>query len=372
MTVSHSSAARAPSRRRAVWAVAALALGAGSVAFTPSVRTSFVPGLTYEFLMSTSESDESFASAGKTLTKSLGKVQMAGDKARIDFAEVKGPSPVMGKDGYVLVHEGGNVMYMVDTKEKQYMKMDVKALGSMFSSLTSMTGGLMKIDVKDASMSVKKLGAGETMLGYATEKWEMNQAYTMSIKTFGFGSTSRTESTTTVWMAPQLKASELMNPFLDMGRNMASMFDGNAEWKKVVTGPMNELPQVASLKMRSTTKTSAEKGKAQYSVSEMQVTNWKKGDVSAAALELPSGYTAIEMPNIAALSDSMKAAGLDTLDMKAAMKQAGYKDEDIAAAVKQAAIDGAKDQAKDEARQAGRDAVKAGVRGLLRRRPPTM
>jgi hypothetical protein len=194
----------------------------------------------------------------------------------------------------------------------------------------------------------------------------------MSIKTFGFGSTSRNESTTTLWMAPQLKASELMNPFLDMGRNMASMFEGNAEWQKVVTGPTNELPQVASLKMRSTSKTTADKGKAQYSVSEMQVTNWNKGDVPAAALELPSGYKAVEMPNIAALSDSMKAAGVDTLDMKAAMKQAGYTDEDIAAAIKQAAVDGAKDQAKAEARKAGADAVKAGVRGLLRRRPPSM
>lgn len=371
MAFFHTSAPAAP-RRRAAWVAAVLAMGVGSAAFTSSVRTSVVPGLTYEFLISTSESDESFATAGKTLTKSIGKVQMAGDKARIDFSEVKGPSPVMGKEGYMLVHENGNVMYMVDTKEKQYMKMDVKALGSMFSSLSSMTGGLMKIEVKDASMSVKKLGAGETILGYATEKWEIAQAYTMTMKTFGFGSTSRSESTTTLWLAPQMKTADLMNPMLDMSRNMASMFEGNAEWQKVVSGPMDELPKVASLKMRSTTKTTADKGKAQYSVSEMQVTNWNKGDVPAAALELPSGYKAVEMPNIAALSDSMKAAGIDTLDMKAAMKQAGYKDEDIAAAIKQAAVDGAKDQAKAEARQAGADAVKAGVRGLLRRRPPSM
>lgn len=361
-----------PRARRAIWAVASLAIGASTVAFTPAIRSALVPGLTYQFNMTTSESDESFAAAGKTLMKSVGTVRIAGDKARIDFSEVEGPSPMMSKGGYMLVHEGGNVMYMVDTKEKQYMKIDAKAIGSMFSSLSSMSGGLMKIDVKDASMSVKKVGAGETIVGYATEQWQIAQAYTMTVKTFGFGSTTRTESNTSLWMAPQLKNSELMNPMIDMGRNMASMFDGNAEWDKVVSGPVKELPQVAVLKMRSTSKTTADKGKPQFSISDMEVTKWSKGDVAAADLELPKDFKPIEMPNMAALSDSMKAAGMDTVDMKAAMKQAGFKDEDIAEALKQAALDGAKDQAKQEAKDAGKNAVKAGVRGLLRRRPPVI
>lgn len=362
---------RVSAGRKVGWSLATLALAATTVAFSPPIRALLVPGTTYEFTMSTSESDESFAAAGKTMTKALGKVQIAGDKARIEFAEVKGPSPMMGKEGYMLMHDGGKLLYLVSPKEKQYMKMDTKGLGSMFSSLSSMTGGLMKIDVKDASMSVKKIGAGETMLGYATEQWQIEQAYTMSISTFGFGTTTRNESQTTLWMAPSLKASELMNPFLDMSRNLASMFEGDDDWNKVVSGPANELPNAAALKMRSTAKTIADKGKTEYSISTMEVTNWTKGDVPAAQLELPSGYKAIEMPNMAALSDSLKAAGLDTLDLRAKMKEAGFEDEDIAAALKQAAVDGAKDQAKIEAREAGKNAVKKGIGGLLRRRPPT-
>lgn len=356
-------------RRRIAWVAGAFALAAGTTAFTPAVRALLVPGMTYSFKMSTAESDESYSAAGKVLTQSVGKVQVAGDKARIDFAEVKGPSPAMGKDGYILMHDGGATMYMVDTKEKQYMKIDAKALGGMFSSITSMTGGLMKMEVKNPSMSVRKLGAGESIIGYATEKWELKQAYTMTIKTFGFGSTTTNESTTTLWMAPELKASELMNPFMDMARSIGGMFEGNKEWDEVVNGPTRELPQTAALKMNSQQKTTDEKGKAQYSLSTMEVTEWRKGDVSSAALELPAGFKAIDMPNMAAISDSMKAAGLDTVDFKAAMKQAGYKDEDIAEALKEAARQGAMDQAKDEARNAGRDAVKKGIGGLLRRRP---
>jgi hypothetical protein len=370
MTLPASSLPR--TSRRAAWAVSALLLGAGTAAFTPPVRSLLVPGTTYTFSISTSESDESFSAAGKTLTRQVGKAQIAGDKARIDFAEVKGasPSPMMGKDGYVLLHEGGKVMYMVDPKKKEYLKMDVKELGSMFSSISNMAGGMMKIDVKDVSSSVRKVGAGETILGYPTEMWEIKQAYTMSVKAFGFGSTTKNEGTTTIWSAPSLRPDELMNPFLDMGRNIASMFEGNAEWEKMMAGPSNELPKAAALKMVGHQKSTSDKGKTQYSITNMEVTDWTKGDVPAANLELPKGYRMVELPNMAALSDSMKASGLDTLDLKASMKNAGYSDEDIAEAIKQAAVDGAKDQAKIEAREAGKNAVKAGIGGLLKRKKP--
>ncbi|HMS03729.1 MAG TPA: hypothetical protein PKE51_12170 [Gemmatimonadaceae bacterium] len=359
-----------PVARRALLATGAFALAAGTAAFTPAVRAALVPGTTYTFRMTTAESDASFAAARKVLTQSVGKVQIAGDKARIDFAEVKGPSPTMGKEGYILLHDGGSTMFMVSPKEKQYIRMDAKQLGSMFSSLQSMTGGLMKIEVKDPSFSARKIGAGETILGYATEKWEIQQKYTMSIKTFGFGSTTTDETTSTIWFAPALKPSELMNPFLDMARNFGAMFEGNAEWQKLMEGPARELPQVAALKMEARSTSTSDKGQTNYSMSTMEVTEWSKGDVDASQLEVPSGFTMVEMPNIAALSDSLKAAGMDTVDFKAAMKQAGYKDEDIAEALKEAAKQGAMDQAKEEARNAGREAVKSGIRGLLRRRPP--
>lgn len=356
-------------RRRVLWTTAALALGAATVAFAPAMRSALVPGLTYTFAVSTSESDAGFAEAGKTISRSVGKVQVAGDRARIDFTETKGPSPtpMLNKDGYMLMHDGGKVMYMVNTKDKEYLKMEPAALGSMFSSISSMAGGMMKIEVKDASLNVNKLGAGEAVLGHATEKYELQQRYTMSIKTFGFGSTTTNESTTTLWVAPSLKTQDLMNPFLDMARNIGSMFEGNEEWEKMISGPSKELPMAAALKMHAQQISTNEKGKAQYSLSTMEVTSWTPGDVQSAELDLPKGYKMTEMPDIAALSDSMKAAGLDTLDLKASMKNAGYSDEDIAEALKQAAIEGATEQAKLEAREAGKNAVKKGIGGLLRR-----
>ncbi len=357
-------------RRRVAWATAALVLGAGTMAFTPPIRAVFAPGTTYTFAMTTAESDASFAQAGKTLTRSVGKVQVAGDRARIDFTEMKGPSPMMGNNGYILMHDGGKVMYMVDTKKKEYLKMEPEALGSMMSSMSNMAGGMMKIDVKDASLSINKLGAGEALLGNATEKYEILQKYTMTIKTFGFGTTTTNDSKTTIWVAPGISTSELMNPFLDMARNFGSMFSGNEEWEKMVTEPAKQMPKAAALKMESQATNTNEKGKAQYSLSTMEVTNWTKGDVPAKELELPSGYKMVELPNMAALADSMKASGIDTLDLKASMKNAGYSDEDIAQAIKQAAVEGATQQAKEEARNAGRDAVKAGIGGLFRRKKP--
>jgi hypothetical protein len=352
-----------------MWGGAALALVVGTSAFAPPVRHVLVPGLTYTFTMSTAESDDSFAAAGKVLSQSLGTVQIAGDKARIDFREVRGASPTMGKDGYLIMHDGGATTYMVDTKDKQYMKIDSRALGGMFSSLSSMTGGLMKIEVTNPTFSVRKLGAGETIAGHATERWEMQQSYTMSVRTFGFGTSTTEASTSTLWMAPGLTAGELMNPFLDMARNMSSLFEGNAEWEALVSGPNRQLPELAVLRMQSQSKSTPAKGKPTYAVSNMDVTSWITGDVPAAVFEIPSGYKAIEMPNIAAMTDSMKAAGVDPAELEEAMKKAGYKDEDIAQALKEAVKQGAMDEAKSEARRAGQDAVRGAVRGILRRPP---
>jgi len=356
--------------RRVSWAAGVLALAVATTALTPAARALLVPGQSYTFTMTSAESNEGFSAAGKVLTSYVGKVQMAGDRARIDFSEVKGASPAMGKDGYLLVHDGGATMYMVDTKEKQYMKIDAKALGGMMSSVSAMTGGFMKIEVTKPSMSVRKLGAGEPIAGYATEKWEVAQAYTMSMKTFGFGSTTTEENTATLWLAPQLKATELMNPFMDMARNVGAMFEGNTEWEQVVTGPSRELPEAAVLKMESRSKSTADKGKPQYATNTMEVTNWTRGDVNASALEVPAGFKAIELPNVAAMTDSMRAAGVDPSELEEAMRKAGYTDEDIIEALKEAAKQGALDEAKLEARRVGADAVRGAVRGLLRRRPP--
>ncbi len=361
-----------PNRTRRVAATAAvLGLGAITVAFTAPRLAEFVPGMSYTFTTTTSESDESFAAAGKTVSKMVGKVEIGGDKARIEFAENKGGAgaPGLSKDGYIIMHDGGATMFMVDPKEKQYIKMDAKKMGSAFSQMSSMMGGMMSIDVKDPKLSVRKLGAGESILGYATEKWQVDQSYTMTIKSFGFSSTTTDESRMTMWFAPQLKSQELMNPFFDMARNLGAMFAGNKEWEQVAMGPSKELPQAAALKMEGTSKTTNDKGKSSYSITSMEMTDLNRGDIPAARFELPSGYKMVEMPDIAALSDSLKAAGVDPDEMKEAMKKAGFGDEDIASMIKQSAADGAKDQAKVEAREAGKDAVKAGFGRLLRRKP---
>ena len=124
------------SRPRLRWAAGALLLGAATVAFTPA-RALFTPGITYTFSMSTAESDESFAAAGKTLARQVGKVQVAGDRARIEFAEVKGgtPAPMMSKDGYMLVHDRRQrALHGEPGRRSSTCTVEPKALGSMISS----------------------------------------------------------------------------------------------------------------------------------------------------------------------------------------------------------------------------------------------
>jgi hypothetical protein len=301
-------------RRVLPW-LGSAALLAGTTAFVVPPRLDVAPGIIYTFRTSTAESDESFSAARKVSTQATGKVQISGDKARIDFSDLKGPSPAMGsKDGYVLMTDGGATMYMVDPKEKQYMKVDAKALGSMMSSLASMTGGIMKIEFKDPTVSVSKLGAGESMLGYDTEKWEIAQSYTMSMRVMGMGRTNRVESKTTLWMAPKLAPKEMMNPFIDMASNMGAMFEGFSNFEEVIAAPMRQLPTYGTLKSVSQTKTTqGDRGRPQYELSTMEVTEWTTGDVPAAVFELPSNYKLIEMPKMDEAEGNSGGGGLGGL-----------------------------------------------------------
>jgi hypothetical protein len=301
-------------RRGASW-LGAAAFVAGTTAFVTPPRLATVPGTIYTFRTTTAESDESFSAARKVVTQSTGKVQIAGDKARIDFSDLKGPSPAMGsKEGYILLHDGGNTMYMVDPKEKQYMKVDAKALGSMMSSLASMTGGIMKIEFKDPSVTVNKLGAGEAILGYDTEKWEILQNYTMSMRVMGMGRTNRVESRTMLWMAPKLAPKDMMNPFTDMARNMSGMFEGFSNFEEVIAAPMRQLPTYGTLKSVSQSKTTqGDRGRPQYELSTMEVTEWTTADVPAAVFELPSNFKLIEMPKMDEAEGNSGGGGLGGL-----------------------------------------------------------
>ena len=372
---------RTSPRRRGAAPLLTLAAAAGVAAvaaLTPLGTPAEIPeraeGITYQFVVSTDDSDDGFETTGKTLQRTVGRAMVAGTNARIEFAETKGPTaPGMGEDGYMIVRDAGATLVMVNPEKKEYMELEAGALGSMMSAFMG-PQGMFKMEVKDPSVSVRRLGAGEPLLGFSTEKWEISQKYTMTVKVMGFGSTTTNDATTTIWFAEDLKAESLMNPWVDATRNLTAMFQGNAEWEEVMMGPSRELPKAASLKTVSRSSITDDKGKTSYHLTTMEVTDWTKGDIPAAMFEVPSDYAKIEMPDLAEASEAMKASGMDTLDLKAAMKNAGYSDQDIAELMKSSAMEGlrqgVKEQTKEEARNATKDAIKRGIGGMFRKKKP--
>ncbi|MCC7054149.1 MAG: hypothetical protein IT355_12865 [Gemmatimonadaceae bacterium] len=122
-------------------------------------------------------------------------VRVLDGKARIDFS--RGAANGLSTGGWMLVESDGARMSMVDPVAKKVMTMDgllgKEGMGGM--------GGMMQMTVKDTSSQVEDLGAGETVLGFATRKYRVTTRYTIEMSMMGRALPMRTEQSSVVHLS---------------------------------------------------------------------------------------------------------------------------------------------------------------------------
>ena len=135
---------------------------------------------------------------GAEMQNSTVKAWVAGDKAKVVFAESENP---MAKSGmYMITTDGGKTVYMVNPKDKQYFAWDV-------NSLAGMAGGMMKMmNIKITDPKVVKVGeeAGDTIAGLPTVHYTYNISYAQSMKFMMMKKNSKITKVQEVWAAPKL------------------------------------------------------------------------------------------------------------------------------------------------------------------------
>jgi hypothetical protein len=336
---------RSRARRRVAAAVAvpALLLFPGRSALTPAA-----PGITYTFKSSTILTE----SNGKTkeIGGMVGRGQVAGTDARFDIVSSKtsGQGEAFGKGAYFLFTEGGQTMTVVKPQEKQYFEMD---LAGMLRMVTAM-GPIMKMEVSDVNIDAQPAGAGETIEGYATQKYRLVQNYTMKLSILGMKQTSKVVDTTIYWFAPQLKL--VANPFTRVS-GISSMFN-SPDFDRKMKAAMAKLAQGAPLRMLSRSVSDDGKGKTQVNTTTVEITEVKRGDVPASAFEIPAGFAKIQSPTLSqAQMDSLQAA------QNAAGQAQGGEGQQGAptgpTSVSGAAAQGAQDVAKEAAKASAKKKI---------------
>ncbi len=324
-----------------------------------AAATPLTDGMTYEFVMKS----QSTRTGNKEAVSMMGRGTYAGDQAKIEILDASSSTGGMqafgGKGTYFIVKGGGSEMFLVDPSQKQYMKWDIANMFAGLSKMVNAVGGLVKMQMSDVHIDAHDMGAGETIQGYPTRHVQMTQNYTVTAKVFGRSSTTQSQSTVDYYFAPSLK---IANPFVSNSQQMAmlsqmDMFN-NSDYKNQMIAAQAKIPKSGvPLKTVTTMVSTDSKGKAETTVTTMEMVNFHHTDIPASAFAIPSGYTMVEMPNMTA------AAGQGGGSSQGAKADGPVLNADsIAAAAKAGAAEGAKQEVKN----AARDQAAKKIRGIFK------
>jgi hypothetical protein len=171
-----------------------------------------------------------------------------------------------------IMHLDQGRIITIDHEQKTYSEMTLEQLNAIFDKLseafdqnTEQMEAMRKVMGGDAAISVTKVGPGETIAGYRTEKYRVAGPMQMEI-----------------WVAPDLQVPELYydamkirmphNPMFDLGR----IYD---EMKKIKG---MTLKSITTIKLIDITTTSV-------------VTSVERSSIPASTFEIPQGYKSVAM-----------------------------------------------------------------------------
>ena len=262
-----------PLRRlaRALPAVVALAAA-------PLPRAAAAQDYSYAFRVTPTD-DEPFA----------GTMRVSGDRARMD---VEGPD--RGPRDYLLLADAGRAITIVNPRERSYTTTTTEAFERIVATALGAVQVAMSNKLTDVRVHPERLGAGDTIAGFPTQRYRLTQEFTTNVSVMGIDAESEYQVVITdFWAAPGLKL--MRNPLVEM---LATAETGLAQTDRgfvqrsaaardaLFTG----MPLRLIVASRST-RTGDRHGKPDRpSQLVVEVTRVVRGPVDRAALDLPSGY----------------------------------------------------------------------------------
>jgi hypothetical protein len=225
-----------------------------------------------------------------------GHAVITADKMRLDVV-MKGTSAQvspLASDSTVsmIVTDSGKTIAYLDPKKNQYLRVRP---AEMIAQAQQMGG--MKMDFADTKAQVDSLGAGPIILGHPTSHYRITTGMTMTISAMGQQQIVKVASTNDSYYATDIKGN--LNPFASMtGGDMANMFGTtNKDFGDKMKAASAKLPKGVPLRATSSNTLTAQ-GQTRVTNSQAEVTSVKWVDVDPKAFEIPSTYTAVQLPTI--------------------------------------------------------------------------
>jgi hypothetical protein len=245
-------------------------------------------GLSYD--MSTVGSGPDRSGTVVTRNMSTAHGQFAGGNSRIDFVQSMAPSGMMSSGTYMITSGAKRTVTSVNPAKHEFTVIDIAELDKTASDVQAALGGMGKMEVADIKVGVEDLGPGESLDGYATYKYRLTQSFTMNMTVMGRTISSPSQSTTDIWVAPQLDG--LMDP---SARPPESLTTGPmAELTKQMMAAYGKMRKGLMLKRVTTTEGGSGAHKRSSTMT-TTITNVKKAAISPSVFEVPAGYTKVDL-----------------------------------------------------------------------------
>ncbi|MFL5618649.1 MAG: hypothetical protein ACJ79A_09680 [Gemmatimonadaceae bacterium] len=330
----------------------ALAIAGSVLMLAASAPRVVSPGYTYRMRISGQATDAS--GKAKDFVVMSGRATVTAKNGRLDIEEASKERGAMGEKGGYFLYDQTSMM-MVSPKDKQILKFTFDDLEKGMSAFSSNAPG-MRIAVSDVAVNFEKLGPGEPLVGLSTTKYRITQDFKIAMKMAFMNRNSTEHIVQDYWMADQKNG--FANPFARMG-NMRPV--GGGAFAELMTKSAEATAKMGNgipVKTLTTTTSTSDKGERTTSVTTMEVTELKAGDVDDALFVPPADYQVMDMSaQMKAMSGQARPAQPNQPDAVASPQA------DSSPSMKEAA----KKTAEEAAKEAAAQKVKKGLGGLLRR-----
>jgi uncharacterized protein DUF4412 len=246
------------------------------IAFLACIALPAWAGVTYEFRSTSSGMRES------ALT---GRVTAEGSHMRMDLTS--GDDFLFKANSFVLTNDGGRTLQVFDPTAKTYYIISLNDLMAQPGSMLGNLGGSVKF--QNPKVSVRDLGAGETISGYPTHHAIVDAEYDVAIDVMGNQMTSHMTMSTESWTTDRLEAAaanflqtkEMRTGFADLDK----LLDAQA---KAINGRF-PVKQVTTIHVQ-------QGGADLKSITTSEVANIEKKPIAASTFQEPTGYTKVDDP----------------------------------------------------------------------------
>ena len=215
-----------------------------------------------------------------------GTVRVQGNRARVD---TRGGSH--DSDGsYFLVRDGGRVLYVVRPDRGEYEVHDADAFAHIVGTAMRAVGPMVRFSVQNVRLDTARLGAGAPVAGRSTQRVQLRQHWTTSIRVMGFVKEGIAGSAVSeYWTDPTFPL--MRNPLFDVvGSSLFALAASDEEFIERSEALKASLFRGAPLKADIRIAAADEDGDNDETRLRYEVTSLRVGPVDAAALEVPKGF----------------------------------------------------------------------------------